>query len=355
MFASHSSASFDQWLGNILKELANDVQKALRENLIALILGGGYGRGEGGVLIENWLEKPYNDLDLTLIVRNPSIVSQENLNLIKLNYEGKLGIHVDFSRPLTPAQIRAWPNILMWHDLYQGHQVLSGKNDILSLLAPKRIYSSLPLIEATRLLLNRGTGLLWALRILRGCEKTPDPDFIRRNYFKCALALGDSLLITFGRYKVPYSGRDLLFQKLSSENQKVGFLALDSLYKEALCFKFRPNSTSLNPSTENDILDIVQKWKQVFLLVENERTRRKWIDLDTYCRWSGLREPSLSLPHLWIKNFVLNRRLNLWSWRYPRELLYPLLPQLLKPKEEISLVSWKESSQFFLSVWNNFN
>ena len=56
----------------------------------------------------------------------------------------------------------------MWYDLLNGHIVIKGPSDILSAHAPAALKKTLPVIEATRLVLNRGAGLLWALRVVRG-------------------------------------------------------------------------------------------------------------------------------------------------------------------------------------------
>ena len=112
--------------------LSGEVRQAMGENLIALVLGGGYGRGEGGVLRVSGEERPYNDLDLVLIVRRKSGLPWETLHAIQHKYAALTGIEVDFSRPLTVDDVRAWPHTLMWSDLLQGHRVLDGPADILT-------------------------------------------------------------------------------------------------------------------------------------------------------------------------------------------------------------------------------
>lgn len=214
VYSRDGSAEFNEKLHQILSTMADKVEQVLGDNLTALILGGGYGRGEGGVILVDGAEMPYNDLDLTLMVARKSKIPWTSLQSVGNTFAKELRIHVDFSRPLTIQDVEKWPNWLMWHDLVNGHVVLKGPSDILISHAPLAVREQLPTIEGTRLLLNRGAGLLWALKIVRNSEKEPDNDFIRRNYYKCALALGDALLISYRCYTTKYFGRDSLFRDL---------------------------------------------------------------------------------------------------------------------------------------------
>ena len=47
-YACHGSEEFNRRLDGVLRRLAGDVRQALGPALVALVLGGGYGRGEGG-------------------------------------------------------------------------------------------------------------------------------------------------------------------------------------------------------------------------------------------------------------------------------------------------------------------
>src|SRR5258708_19031579 len=240
LYARHAAADFNARMQGWLTSLSGEVRQAVGENLVALVLGGGYGRGEGGVLRVSGEERPYNDLDLVLIVRRKGGLPWETLHAIQHKYATLTGIEVDFSRPLTVDDVRGWPTTLMWSDLLQGHRVLNGPADILTANAPDLRSARLPPVEATRLLLNRGAGLLWALRVVRGCEAAPDADFIRRNYYKCGLALGDALLISHGRFATPYTGRGGRLAKLLRGLPRHFPFDLSRLYEEALRLKFGP-------------------------------------------------------------------------------------------------------------------
>jgi predicted nucleotidyltransferase len=357
MYAPYASSDFNNRFDQALRRLAADVKNTLRDNLVALILGGGYGRGEGAVVHRDGDEQPYNDVDLAIVVRDASTIDRDGLARIEHTYADELKVHVDFSRPLTVRDIKKWSCCLMWQDLVQRHVVLEGPQDLLEANAPPVIYQPLPVIEATRLLLNRGAGLLWAWRVLRGCEPLPDEDFIRRNYYKAALALGDALLIAHERFTTQYRGRDQIFRQLCHDCVEVAALELDTVYDNALRFKLFPDDLPADQPTEADLKALAQSFGKVLLWVENRRVgRRKWNDLNDYVCSARLRESSQHrLPRL-PRNLVLNARNGSLSWRYPREVLYRELPMLLGlTLRRYADDEWARSSERFLRIWKRCN
>lgn len=352
-YARHASAEFNARMQGWLESLSGEVRHALGENLVALVLGGGYGRGEGGVLKVSGEERPYNDLDLVLIVRRKTGLPWDTLHGIQHKYASLTGIEVDFSRPLTVDDVRRWPLTLMWSDLLHGHRVLDGPADILTANAPELQSDQLMPVEATRLLLNRGAGLLWALRVARGCEPATDADFIRRNYYKCSLALGDALLIVHGRFATPYTGRGERLAKLLGELPRPFPFDLSRLYQDALTFKFWPGELNSLPG-EAQLEEIAFEWGQVLLLVETRRAQREFRSVSEYVDCPDLREPEQNTMARWPRNLVRNRQMGRWSLRYPRERLYRELPVLLGLCES-KLPDWPARSARFLAVWKQVN
>lgn len=356
-YARHASAKFNVRMQNWLAALSLEVRQAMGGNLVALVLGGGYGRGEGGVLRVSGEERPYNDLDLVLIVRHKTGLPWDALHGIQHKYASLTGIEVDFSRPLTVDDVRRWPPTLMWSDLLHGHRVLDGPGNILTANAPDLRSGDLMPVEGTRLMLNRGAGLLWALRTARGCEPEPDPDFIRRNYYKCALTLGDALLISHGRFATPYTGRgERLAQLLSEMAQPLPFrLAVDlnGIYRDALTFKFWPGELSSTPG-ESQLKEMASRWGQVLLFVESRRTHREFRSASEYAACGDTREREQNTLARWPRNLVRNRQLGYWSLRGPRERLYRELPILLGLCES-EVPDWPSRSARFLAVWKQVN
>ncbi len=352
-YAHHGSNAFNQQLDDTLRAITLDTEAALGGNLVALILGGGYGRGEGGVEIVAGGERPYNDLDLALVVKTPSAVPQAVLARISAVYARQLGIHVDYSRPLTVTAICNWPPLLVWHDLLNGHQVLSGPADILTAHAPDAVKSHPPPIEALRLLLNRGAGLLWATRVLRFDEPEPDRGFIRRNAYKLALALGDALLLSHGRFATPYRGRDALLERLAEADDAVAALDLLPPYRDALTFKFSPHALAHQTVDANALASLAGQWARVLLLTEERRTGRTWPDIRAYAADPCIRENEMHHAREIPRNIARNLRVGRINWQHPRELLYRELSRLLarNPSEP----GWREGTNGVLRIWKRYN
>lgn len=353
VYARHASADFNARMEGWLGSLGEEVRQAIGENLVALVLGGGYGRGEGGVLRIAGEERPYNDLDLVLIVRRKTGIPWDSLHGIQHKYASLIGIEVDFSRPLTVDDIRNWPATLMWTDMLHGHTVLFGPADILAAHAPDLRPERLKPVEATRLLLNRGAGLLWAMRTARNTEAAPDPDFVKRNYYKCGLALGDALLIAHGRFATPYTGRGERLSSLLGGLPRSPAFDLCRLYQDSLTFKFWPGELASTPD-ESQLGNMASHWGQILLLVENRRSDREFSSIRQYVDCPDIREPDQNTPARWPRNLARNRQMGYWSLRYPRERLYRELPILLGLCES-RVPDWPMRSARFLAVWKQVN
>jgi len=352
-YAWHGSAAFDDFIESQLKELAEDTAVALGDNLDALILAGGYGRGEGGIVVLNGCERPYNDLDLIPVLKSQDQKAESLLLPISRKYAGRLGIHVDFSRPLTRAAIGRLPHKLMWQDLLHGHIVISGDQEILIKHMPSLMRETLPMIEASHLLLNRGAGLIWSIGILEGYIENSESDFVRRNYFKAALALGDALLIAHGRHQTAYRGRDRLLEKLADEVSFPYRQELLPLYNRSLVFKFSPDQESGFKADLSLIRSLAEMFVAVFLYIEGRRMHKSFICAAEYCASDVVREASEHALKKLPRNLYYNLKSGRLSLLYPRDRLYRLMPALLSSSSKES--GWQHRCHAFLSTWEKFN
>ncbi len=198
----------------------------------AVILGGGYGRGEGGSTPDGGL---YNDLDFFVAApESAGKAIDQALRPIAAEWHRRLGIDVDFcpSRPLS--RFRRDAETLMIQELLAGHETIFGAESLLDAV-PRISFDRLPWREGARLLLNRGTGLLLARQRLAQDGRTPaDADFIRRNIHKAELGCGDALLLGSGRYRQTGTerSRELELARFRSRPERY--------YPEALKFKYHP-------------------------------------------------------------------------------------------------------------------
>lgn len=345
--AEVGSEAFNLELSGILEAVGEAIKSELGPNLVALVLGGGYGRGEGGVYREGDQERPYNDLDFTLLVGSRASVDPKKLKAAVHALEQRVGIDIDFSRPVTVSDVQHWPHWLMWHDLLLGHLVVVGPADILSANVPKNLWQAPPLIEASRLLLNRGAGLLWSQLVHSGHQAAPDRDFVRRNLHKTWLALGDAFLLMEGRYSTAYRDRAASYQDLVDKKPGYAAMVPTPKYLEALRFRLAPHEF-LAPIANTDLDQARTAWIEVFLTLETRRTGVSFADGQSYGSWAELREPEQNGIALWPRNLVRNLQLGRLSLDYPRERLFrEILALMVKPDPA--------QTEEFLEVWRRFN
>ena len=359
-FTNEGSAAFNQKVGTILDSFAEEIRTAAGVPFKALVLGGGYGRGEGACVIKEGKEALYNDLDLFLITADSLELSDE-IKHIAHRYEEILGIDVDIGRPIPLKELRTLPHQLMWQDLAAGHKVLAGDKDIITANIPAWLEKPLPKGEALRLMLNRGSGLLQAVIQAYEIDKDkthqlPDRDFIRRNYHKCTLAFGDSLLITYENYPVPMQEKAAALRALSIGIDDVTKQEVLRLFESAVIFKHLPNAPDLSADQPDvdTLMQAAELWVVLLLLMESVRTGKKWENAASYAADSFLREPAQHKGRLLIRNLIKNGKRGRLSFRYPREQLYRELTELLdsiKPEQS----AWYRRAEDFLTLWNQYN
>ena len=174
------------------------------EKLEALVLGGGYGRGQGGVLRTDEGEAPYNDLEFYVFIRGNHLTNarrfRPGFQQLEKDLSPAAGLHVEFKID-SIEKLRRGPVSIFTYDLVSGHRIILGSEAIFEGCEHHADPVNIPSSEATRLLLNRCSGLLLAKELLLKSSITDDEsDFVGRNLAKVQLALGDALLALRGNY-----------------------------------------------------------------------------------------------------------------------------------------------------------
>ncbi len=191
-------------IDSLVEESASAIGRAVDSlaipKLKGIVLGGGYARGEGGVrILEDGSRKLSNDLDFYVVAaegasRGDLAAIGEALKPVSVEWTRKLGIDVDFCAAKTPWRLKHDEKRLMIQELVHGYRDVAGeKGESLFSHVARLKPGDLPWMEAARLLLNRGAGLLLSLA-------TKDNRFIVRNINKAILGAGDARLIAKGRY-----------------------------------------------------------------------------------------------------------------------------------------------------------
>ena len=245
VYTAVQDASVENMLDNALSGIVADISALLPEDSCCVYLGGGYGRGEGGVFRAPRGEaRLYNDLDFFVFTRGGGHVGRRRINNILRgvaeNWEKKLAVSVDFGPAKEILKLPAVTSRLMFQELKHGHVKLFGSFDAMNGL-PALPPEQLPLDEGIRLLLNRGAGLLMAGERLLSGDK--DSDFIVRNIYKCISGSGDAVLIACGSYAWNGAERVNLLDLFVQKNRwPVSYV---ENYAQAYRFKTEPWSEEL--------------------------------------------------------------------------------------------------------------
>ena len=233
------SPAISALLDEALPRLAADIEALHPQKLAGVVLGGGYGRGEGGVRRSPQGDKLYNDLDFFVFAdraeKNELATIDRELVKLSAPWEKRLGVAVDFGPAKNLSALKRVSRTLMYQELLHGWRPVWGEVDLAAHL-PELPPEQLPFTEAARLLLNRGMGLLFAAnRLLAGSD---DADFIVRNMNKALLGGGDALLIARHRYRWHGNERTAEFRRCCCELGLPGDFA--DLYDGAYRFKLEP-------------------------------------------------------------------------------------------------------------------
>ena len=233
------SPALNAELDRILKEIGGEIGRLHLPRLAGVVLGGGYGRGEGGVLHTPDGDRLYNDLDFFVFGDRAGKSDMQAIGAalrpISERWTDRLGIEVDFGPVKNLAALRKVSSTLMYQELRRGWRPVWGEADPdrwIPALEPAEI----PFSEAVRLLLNRGMGLIFAGEKL--ARKSAEADFIVRNMNKAVLGCGDALLLTAGKYAWKCSERVDGFARYAEENHLPAEYA--EAYRKAVRYKLEP-------------------------------------------------------------------------------------------------------------------
>jgi hypothetical protein len=225
-------------------------QPAISQAGVCMVLGGGYGRGEGGWLTDaNGNSSLYNDYDLVFIFNQRKNLVWQWCETTSQSLEDIFGIHVDIT-PIPQKRISRLPLNLTWYELGQGHQVVWGDETCLKPLVARSLDSVAP-TEWGRLLVNRTSGVLFAHWLAQG-HSLPIGDnesyhsFATRQIQKAWLAVGDVWLAQQNQYHHLVSVRE---QNMSLTTEKPPWI---EHYQEAIRWKFSPITFSANQLSEKN-------------------------------------------------------------------------------------------------------
>jgi len=331
-FTIDGAPTLEQFLADLCAGAREVIQAAIPvSRLQAVLLGGGYGRGEGGVLRTSSGERAYNDLEFYVFLHGPGLFIerkfQPTLHACGERLSARAGLDVEF-RAITLQKLRRSRGSMFYYDLIMGHRWILGDPGLLSGCDHLRSAELIPLHDATRLLMNRCSGLLFAKeRLLRPNFQQEDADFVGRNIAKAELALGDVILTVHGQYHWSCLERN---QRVHALTDELDFLnEVQRAHDRGPEFKLHPTQ---KPVARQPLLDALLRAselaRQVWLWLESRRLGEQFRTISEYSLWTGNRSPEVPSSRAFVIN-LRERNFRRKLWRYPRDRVLMALPLLL--------------------------
>jgi hypothetical protein len=360
-YSIRGSAEFDARIDADMARIDAAVQASpFAGHWKALVLLGGYGRGEGSPFIQrsgaggrrsacppgrkirsqgpedglsagaegqrSEIELPFNDYDLIVVTDSVAPEIRAELKALEKQLTDALGLPVDLY-PYLEKKLPRCEFSLLNYEMKYGHRVISGDKKILDRM-PDYPLDALPLSEGTRLLLNRGKLLLDIKRRLAqpGSLTAEERECFLKFLFKTDLALGDCALLACGEYDISYT----------IKKGRIGQLDLPEgiacAYLDAVAFKERTDFQPLeNVRLPERFAQTAARFERLFLWFEGLRLDRSFRSPEEY----AAAFPTLGHEGNPLKNALHNLR----TFRakalphlltHPRLRLYAAVPLLLR-------------------------
>ncbi|MDA2910035.1 hypothetical protein MYX04_03765 [Nitrospiraceae bacterium AH_259_D15_M11_P09] len=197
----------------IQKNLDTAVQmilQRLERPPVAILLCGGFGRGEGTVFKDGQDVTPVNDYDFLIVTDEstprPAMLGKEIAKAIAMKLVDIGFMNLDELTRLAPSQ---WG-----HDLKYGSRVIFGDDSLLQRL-PNCSADQIPIWDGIKLLCNRMAGIIGAYYEEPSCQSAPERmRWMTVQVDHILIACGDAFLITSKLYHNRYSTRvELLNEK----------------------------------------------------------------------------------------------------------------------------------------------
>jgi len=278
--------------------ISSKVRNLLGKHIHSILLCGGFGRGEGSVVVQNGIIHVVNDYDFVIALKGKNRLHYTKLykkfhaplEQLAAELADELEIkQVDLAlKPLSyfsKARILRIENF----EVKKGHVLVFGNEDPTARMPDWRA-KNIPLFEGTWLLRNRGTGMLIAA--LYALCKGGVPEKKKENFViectKAQLAMGDSILLLRGMYHHLYNERLKRITNLDFSDIPAGQEILMK-YREALEHKLRPDFGRFYQR------DLTKWWFQISRLMDTfyqyYEQHRLNVRFSDWCDYVSLQKP----------------------------------------------------------------
>jgi|GEM_PF-1149838 len=307
LFTVRDDPAVNHFIKGHLDIITRELQDLIGKDLVAIILTGGFGRGEGSVSIRpDGHMHVVNDYDIDIVYRE-SYGSFPSKFIAQLRYSRSLTSIADrLSDQLDIKQIDLClrgegsyasnqPPLLAEYDTKKGNILLHGSRNPVDLM-PDYDAHDIPAFEGTWLLRNRGIGLLLASFYLHdGVLQNGKEEYFLIEINKAILAMGDALYIANGTYHHSYAVRSKLIETVIPHDMQYAD-EICSYYKSAAKQKLLPQG---NPFSD---MEPAELWTHInnlycsfFLYYESRRLGKHFENIITYADAQLSPAPTLTL------------------------------------------------------------
>lgn len=361
----------------VLDIVVQGVVDLMGNRIQAIVLIGGYGRGEGGVYNTSNGYKLVNDLDLAVFVK-------KNFRNIKREYDNQLKKLAENLQPrargikqidiniTNTLRYRFVPKLVNYYEIKNGHQVLYGDLNLKAVM-PKLSQEKLPVFDGSIYFYSRGSGLL--LPAIYFLTNNLDKKEVRTNYEielqKACQAMGDALLLMLGQYHYYYQERLRHFKAIRDSKNLIPEILLSKLsplYIQAVENKLKP---SFNWRGDRAM---IERWFEIrnlfgdfFLWFESCRLKKlfeSWQEYSDFIFRKGVKEPGDVRFYKVLKNLRMStlflkaedQKSKTIVKKSKISLLLPVMPLLLfgLSKEQKNGDGWLKDAWHKLNGSNDF-
>ena len=358
-FTDLHSSELELRITRDLERIADVGEHYLGDHFHTLVLGGGYGRGEGGGRQRGDAWEPYNDYDLFVIVKGVPAWRRGSLRTevaaLGRSLEEELDLEVELSA-VRAEDLKTLPFTLMWCELVGGHHVVRGSRDALRAV-PEMAPGTMPLFEGVHYLSNRAALILWSMVEDLGADRTWK--FIHKAW----LAIGAAALIGDERFQVGYDQRLHGLEDQMPEGL-AGIPMLLERYREAAQARKQPTPAPCAEIVAERRQEVTQALLVCWRWLEQRRSGREFPDFKSYAEVPGLfEEPWSDRPMNVVRQLRLLGPAGLRPSRavaeHPRTRPIRAIPALLEgrlsPPAITRLVGgegdWTTSARRCLDIW----
>ncbi len=277
-YARHASSAFNRRMHKILQDLCREIAGELSGKLYAVILGGNYGRGEGGIrrVVEGhgsgvWSigEAPAEDIDILIVSWFDLRGRHDVMSGILKKYEGIFTVPIDLAPVITPPRLFSIPRRFNWLRLISNSKVLYGPPRLPQILSHRygQAFAADPCL-AWSLLLDQGLRLIDVIALEQGLKEQSGETNILVHQGKFFREIAQAIIIAAGRYQ--QSGDLQLHEYIVLIDEEIQSHEHLKLLKTLL-----PKALSLLKEPEQMALDMPENW--LFHL-------NLWLEAFTYCQ-----------------------------------------------------------------------